>query len=311
MGAPFAFAAAGCALRPWTPSASVAYSPEALPSPVARPTPSSATVIGQWQLPTDDPWTPYQKLTLLSALDDAEVAAHLPDPETLDVVMRARASAARVVSVPDDVLFIVDMRGAASVTFGAELSRTLAQPVSLVTTFNNWPAEDEIIPAEETLAALARESPRQHALAGHSVPVFLLDAWRLAYRDESVDDDVTDNRYFLGQNDMPSASTLLAAGVRRVIYLVESLDEAETEEDDLNELFASYQDSGIGISMVDLSWVGEKAYLARWSSELAPVYLHVVRRRTLMMDPAFYIRSRGGFGGVHGVPGSWGGHGGG
>jgi hypothetical protein len=70
--------------------------------------------------------------------------------------------------------------------------------VSLVTTFNNWPADNELVPAEETLAALVTMQPNLGAddEAG-ACPVFLLDAWRLAYRDDEINDEVTDNRYML------------------------------------------------------------------------------------------------------------------
>jgi hypothetical protein len=313
--APLALFTAACATRPWTPSVSVAYWAEAVPqtSDVALPTYPEAAM--RWQLPPENPWARWQKMTLLSALD-ASTPQHapLPDVRQLDVVKDAEAAAARVAAagLPPDTMWIVDLRGAASVAFGAALSRAAREPVAPVLTFNNWPAENEFIPAEETLSALVAMQPRLPQPTDQATrPVVLLDAWRLAFRDDAPDDEVTDNRYMLAPQDLPDAASLRALGISRVVYVVESLDDTEVEEDDLHEAFMAYEAAGIAIFMVDLDFVAKRLEgRVEWREVLSPHYYYVRPRVTICSDVHFYARARGGFGGVHGFPtGGRGGHG--
>jgi hypothetical protein len=326
--APLAVLSSACAMRPWTPSVPVAYWAE--PPPPTEDVVSTAQpdAIALWQLPADNPWRPYEKLTLLTSLDSISSTILLPHVADLEVVEEARTAAEAVAAVglPRDTMFVVDLRGAASVAFGATLSRYARESVSPVLTFNNWPAESEMIPAEETLSALLTMAPRlASTTAAGDVPrpVFLLDAWRLAYRYDTVDDDVTDNRYMLNPSDLPSTDVLHAEGIRRVLYVVESLDDSSVEEDDLNQIFLEYQAEGILVSMIDLDTLNGLTDPVRWEGRLASCSLRVETRMTLANDPTFYIRARGGFGGpavappVHGIWGAngsgyWagGGHGG-
>jgi hypothetical protein len=134
-------------------------------------------------------------------------------------------------------------------------------------------------------------------------PIILLDAWRLAFRDDSPDDDVTDNRYMLSPADLPDAASLRALGVSRVVYLVEDLDEAETEEDDLHEAFMAYEAAGLSIFMVDLRFAAKQLQgHVVWNDVLVTHRYIVHPRVTICSDIHFYARSRGGFGGVHGFP---------
>ena len=283
--------------------------------PPYRPTtlPTREELVARWQLPPVNVWSRYQKYTLLTALDSVPHTSPLPDVRQLGVVTRAEDAARCLAAagLPNDTMWIVDTRGAASVAFGAALSAAAREPVSLVMTFNNWPAENELIPAEETLSALVSYTPRlPGARDGATRPVFLLDAWRLAYRFDVPEDDVTDNRYVLGPTDLPSAATLRAQGITRVAYVVEDLADTPTEEDDLYPIFREYQAAGITLYMMDLSVCGQPVARGRMYEVLAPrVYVCPVRR-TLLDDVDFYVRARGGFGGVHVAPGGahWGGH---
>jgi len=298
LAAPIALLSTACASRPWTPSVSVAYWSEEVPGLVATPAPLPSDALRSWQLPASDPWAPYAKATLLASLS-GESILQLPDVASLDVVRRARGAAVTLASqgLPADTLWLVDLRGAASVAFGSTLSHVATEPVSLVPTFNNWPAEEGLVPAEETLAALITMPPRLPPAAGGR-PVFLLDAWRLAYRFDEPDDETFDNRYILNPTDLPDPALLRARGIERVVYLVESLDDAETEEDDLHELFASYQQAGITLFLVDLAWTARLVPQEPLPRALTPHVLVVQSRVTLLSNPIFYQRARGGFGGV-------------
>ncbi len=299
-----------CALRPWTPSVSVAYWAQPVPDDKAIATVPASDLVARWQLPPGNPWAPYQKMTLTSSIKEMLPATELPDVTQLDVAASAKESARRIATagLPSDTMLVVDLRGAGSVAFGAELSRSSTIPISLVLTFNNWPADDELIPAEETLAALLIEAPKlPDPAAAQTVPVFLLDSWRLAYRDDEPEPDMFDNRYALQPTDFPDVSVLRARGIKRVLYVVEDLDDAEMEEDDLNDLFLAYQAAGIEMAMVDLGWLVARPMAGRWDELLVSTGYRVYARRTLLDDPIFYARARGGFGGIHAIPHGWGG----
>jgi hypothetical protein len=309
--------ATGCVSEATTPAVSVgawATTPET----VDLQLPTRDDALRHWQLPPIDPWAPYAKYTLLTALDVVPEVAELPDPTKMEDVRRAFAAGEQLgtYGFPTDVMFVVDMRGAASVAFGAGLSRTSRQPVSLVPTFNNWPGDDELVPAEETLAALATmwpADPEQYgATRGPTTPVFLLDAWRLAYRFEEPGEATYDNRYILTSGDLPDADTLLARGIRRVVYVVGNRDDTTLEEDDVHYPFLQWQYSGLPIAMVDVYRLEAPVIGEQWDELFAEDLLVVRPRRTILDDPAFFILARGGFGGVYAHPsplwhGGWGG----
>ena len=311
---PIAVLGTACTIRPFTPSTTLVTWAQHVPAGVEQMLPSSDAAIARWQLPPDMVWSRFAKYTLLSSLDSTSIEGTLPDISRLEVVHQAQCAAQHVAAagLPPDTMWIVDMRGAASVAFGAMVSRLAREPVAPIVTFNNWPAEDEAVPAEETLAALLAIPPRIPAAGTeHVVPMLLLDAWRLAFRYEEFGDEVTDNRYALTSGDLPGVDVLASQGIRRVMYVVERLDETEVEEDDMTAIVADYAAHGIELSMVDLPSLCD--------SSAAPIPMtqfferhrwHFVPRMTLMDSPWFYQRARSGFGAVHSGPSPFrGGHG--
>jgi hypothetical protein len=273
--------------------------------------PSDVDAIAVWQLPPSSVWSRYEKLTLLTYLADMPVTATMPDVGGLEIVQRAQAAAISLAAtgIPQDTMWIIDLRGAASVAFGATLSQMSAQPVAPVMTFNNWPADHETVPAEQTLAALVTMRPRPLP-AGEiqATPVFLLDAWRLALRKAEPDPEAMDNRYVLLSSDFPDPAVLRARGITRVVYVVEDRDESTAEEDDFHEQALAYQDAGIQVELCDLQQLSvlEPVAPERWRERWATYYddwtLEVRARSTIFDEPGFYERGRGGFGGVHAAP---------
>lgn len=305
---PLALLASACAVEPAEPSMTAADW-SAVPPAHDVQLPSREDALRRWLLPPTNAWAGYAKYTLLTALGERSTVAGLPDIEALDDVHRARAAAVRVAAagLPADTLWIVDLRGAASVTFGVTLSRApqaaLAPSVALVPTFNNWPAQNELVPAEETLAALVSMSPalpQDDALGG--APVFLLDAWRMAFRSEEPDDDTYDNRYLLSPADLPDVSTLRTRGIRRVLYVVADLEDTNVEEDNLHPVFFEYRAAGIGVAMVDLNLLAASSPSTVWDDVFAEHALSIEPRVTIVDEPSFYVRARGGFGGIHARP---------
>jgi hypothetical protein len=296
---PVALLTTACATRPWTSATLVEYRGEPVPESSSVELPPRQEAMERWLLPVEQPWASWTKATLLSALDEQPPAfpQRLPDVRSLRVVADAERAAFALAraGIPPGSLWIMDLRGAASVAFGATLSDYVR--VAPVLTFNNWPAEDEVIPAEETLAALLSYTPRLPAGPEPATPVFLLDAWRLAYRDESVDDDATDNRYGLLDQDFPSAAQLTELGIRRVVYVVESLQPTTVEEDDLHATFTEWAEQGIELSMIDLTALAGELPLERYVLEHR---YRPVPRVTILEDDWMNVRSPGGFGGYEG-----------
>jgi hypothetical protein len=311
LGISVALLAAGCGLRPWTPSVSVAFWAEDVPAGREVTLPKSTELARAWQVPGDVAWSRWSKGTLMAALEPMGDAATLPDVRTLEVVGVAEAAAANVArgGLPADTLWIVDLRGAASCAFAARLSRDAREPVASVVTFNNWPANESVVPADETLAGLLAFPPQQPPSDAKSAhPLFLLDSWRLAFRFDKPSDETYDNRYMLMPSDLPDIETLHAQGITRVVYVVEDLDDAEVEEDDLNATFRAWQGAGLGIHMVDLAFLTDVpapvdgSWRVDWTQRLAPQGYLVRQRYTLVDDPIFYGRARAGFGLAYGRP---------
>jgi hypothetical protein len=268
--------------------------------------PSRDEVISRWELPSSSPWLPYEKFTLPSVLAETPQALPMPNLDDLDEVRWARLAAARVAEegLPNDAAWFIDLPGAASVAFAWSLARYSPTAIAAVPTFNNWPAEDELVPAEQTLTAMITMPPRVPTDADVGArPVFLLDSWRLAYKEELIDEGVIDNRYMLSRADFPSAEVLRAQGISQIIYVVGSEDVLD-EEDDLNDLFADYEDAGIALHLVDLESIMRirEAGEPSWYVQAQARYFHIRRRMTAVHDPRFYARSRGGFGGLHLMP---------
>jgi hypothetical protein len=317
---PVALLTSACLRPPSEPATAETWSSSPSREPVAGAF-STQDALQRWHLPPGDPWAAYAKYTLLTALDAGPRAIDLPYVQSLPEVEQATRVARTIAEkgLPVDTLWIVDLRGAASVAFGAELSRAAREPVSVVPTFNNWPAENELVPAEEALSALAAFSPELPADgAPASRPVFLLDAWRLAYVLDDPGEDTYDNRYMLGAADLPDAAALRARGIRRVLYVVQSLGDTPGEKDDLHQAFLAYDRAGIPIAMVDLDTLDdldtsdERVASADWDSLWVLLRLSVDERVTILEQPYFYHSARGAFGGVHARPSpvhvGWGAH---
>lgn len=286
---------------PATPSAPAGDSaPASASDPTTPGAPTGAQALGAAGSPAGSP---------TNGAPSAQT--ELPDVSKLLTVNNAIAAAAQVVAtgLPEDAMWVVDLRGPAAVAFGSYLSHHAQPAVSVVPTFNNWPADNELVPAEETLAAMATMLPQQPPPeAQGSRPVFLLDAWRLAFRSEKIEEDVVDNRYYLNPGELPDPQRLRDQGIRRVIYVVELRADVETEEDDLNTVFYAYQQAGITVHFVDLEQLAGRSPEVPWATVLQESTFVIAPRPTIIYDSAFYLRARGGFGGLSARPHHFFGH---
>jgi hypothetical protein len=135
-----------------------------------------------------------------------------------------------------------------------------------------------------------------------ATPVFALDAWRLAYRDEDVG-EATDNRYALSPSDFPTADQLAHLGITRVVYLVERWSAGGVEEDDVHDVFAAWAHAGVAITVMDLEMLSGEPHLETY---LETHRYFPVPRLTIIASGSLHAHSPGGFGRPHGYghPGS-------
>jgi hypothetical protein len=156
---------------------------------------------------------------------------------------------------PAETAFVVDLPGPESVAFAAAL-----QPrATALFTFDNWPHPRGVVPSHLTLGAIVWYRDRFAATAAAPDPararVYVLDRDRLApYGGEP---SRFDNRYVA---KLPSAASLRARGVQRVIYVVPEGGPVK-ELDDLAERFVEYERAQLPVRMLGLADVtlGEPA----------------------------------------------------
>jgi hypothetical protein len=293
---PLALLPAGCVTTmPHMPSVQAQHFAEDVPL-APQWVPSASEVIDRWSLPIENPWSPFAKLTLVTVLTDKSQELKMPAVERSSMLREAMIAGGTMGQhgLPGRTMFVVDLPGAESVSLGVALSKLSPQPVSLIPMFQNWPYDNELVPASETLAAMVKFMPLLPAPSSNlsGPPIFLLDAWRLAYANQSPPAQLTDNRYALAPSDLPTPEQLHEHGIQRVVYIVETKDGRTAEEDDLNAPFLRYQEAGIPISFLSLDDLESGADVTDWS------YRHeVYDRTTILQDPNFYVRARAGFGG--------------
>lgn len=202
--------------------------------------------------PRDAKWQPFFVPTLLQSLSQVSLNGQiklLRTGEMIDAYQRAEGLRSLIVSGENtnQTLIISDLPGPASIAVGAALADT----VTLVPVFDNWPHPLGVVRSHETLGAMAyyareiEEKSRQ--LKENAPAMMLLDGNRLS---SYVDQDTQfDNRYLA---KLPPADQLKQRGIQQVIYLTKDQTQA-AELDDINEDFVEWQKNGVNVRMLRLS----------------------------------------------------------
>jgi len=205
------------------------WSPTLFQSPNALPTSTA-------EADASDPFVPLK-----------QVLRPIHTPAMDEQFARGRALA-RLLSKNDDVAVVVDMQGPDAVAFAAGMAGFF-DPVF---TFENWPHPRGVVPAHRTLAAALYYQPlfvRRRDTSSHRPPVFVLDSDRLApYVDETQQ---FDNRWIA---KLPSAASLDAIGIKRVLYVAYS-DYTSHEMDDVNDDVAAWS-----LAKRDVRMIGSLAF---------------------------------------------------
>jgi len=202
--------------------------------------------------PRDAQWQPFFTPTLLQSLSQVSLNKEIKLIRTGDMVeayQRAEGLRSLIASGKNtnQTLIISDLPGPASIAVGA----ALADVVTLVPVFDNWPHPLGVVRSHETLGAMAYYASeideKRGKLPENSPAMLLLDANRLSpYTDQ---DNQFDNRYLA---KLPPAEQLKQRGILQVIYITKDQTQA-TELDDINEDFVEWQKNGINVQMLRLS----------------------------------------------------------
>jgi hypothetical protein len=143
---------------------------------------------------------------------------------------------------------ILDLPGEESVSVGLAFAERGFQPVPL---FNGTDGPNPVVKTADLLSALGAgaEVLKAMPIGVDARPVFLLDSNR---RDSmgAVSSGYYDNRWIVLPQDLPSASYLLAAGVKEVLLV---LRDAEWPSEDLAHVLLRWQERNIGIRFIDLA----------------------------------------------------------
>ncbi|MGE0884664.1 MAG: hypothetical protein AB7P14_14055 [Blastocatellales bacterium] len=202
--------------------------------------------------PRDAKWQPFFVPTLLQSLSQVSLNKQVKlirTGEMMDAYQRAEGLRSLIASGEntDQTLIISDLPGPASIAVGAALADTM----TLVPVFDNWPHPLGVVRSHETLGAMAyyaREiAEKSRNLKDNAPAMMLLDGNRLSsYVDQ---DSQFDNRYLA---KLPPAEQLKQRGIQQVIYLTKDQTQA-VELDDINEDFVEWQKNGINVRMLRLS----------------------------------------------------------
>lgn len=202
--------------------------------------------------PRDAKWQPFFTPTLLQSLSQISLNKEMKlirTGEMIEAYQRAEGLRSLIASGKntDQTLIISDLPGPASIAVGA----ALADVVTLVPVFDNWPHPLGVVRSHETLGAMAYYASeideKRGKVSGNAPAMLLLDANRLSpYTDQ---DNQFDNRYLA---KLPPAEQLKQRGILQVIYITKDQTQA-TELDDINEDFVEWQKNNINVRMLRLS----------------------------------------------------------
>jgi hypothetical protein len=202
--------------------------------------------------PRDAKWQPFFTPTLLQSLSQVSLNKEIKlirTGEMIEAYQRAEGLRSLIASGKNtnQTLIISDLPGPASIAVGA----AMADAVTLVPVFDNWPHPLGVVRSHETLGAMgyyANEIDEKRKKLPENAPaMLLLDSNRLSpYTDQ---DNQFDNRYLA---KLPPAEQLKERGILQVIYLAKDQTQA-AELDDINEDFVEWQKNGINVRLLRLS----------------------------------------------------------
>jgi hypothetical protein len=168
----------------------------------------------RWQAAAGS-WRGWSVCPALCSPDADDIA---PRPLPCAVVERLGLETAAALRGPGTLL-VIDLDPLEGIHVAASLNRLRLAHVVIV--LPRWPYAEAVLPVDGLIHALVTESRR--LVRDEALPnvAFVLDAERnRSIPHRSVTDRRADNRYCLGQADLPDLAALRARGIRRVLRLV-------------------------------------------------------------------------------------------
>jgi hypothetical protein len=234
-------------------------------------------------------WSAWAKPVLFAHLGPRPVLPQSPEIH-LDWAHRADGESA----------VILDLPGASGVAVGLHLAHLGYRPVPL---YNACPSPDAsvvpgqtIVDVEPIMAELFGGTERLSRLTLPSTapPAFLLDDRRRFGNTIAPAPGIFDNRSVSLPTDFPSASRLLAHGIRRVVLVQER---STYPQEDLSHTLVRWQEAGIEMLAVNLSTPGPaRAIAVQKPTMYRRIWQRVLATMGLRRNPL------GGFGGLLPVP---------
>ena len=202
-----------------------------------------------------DRWRPWVKPVLFAALDEEVTATRLReppawlgprlvDPLAARPATRREEAPYRESGRMHDTAIVIDLPGAISAELGVALARHGFRPVPL---YNAVPAPEGVagvVDMRPIMSVLVDAASVVGTLPDGLPPAFLLDADRLG-RPRDVRGGVFDNRSVCRSSDFPSADTMLASGIRRVVLV------GANRAADLEAIMLEWQSRGIEVWSID------------------------------------------------------------
>jgi hypothetical protein len=201
-----------------------------------------------WVPPSDSPWRPFYKPTLIAAVSIVQSAAAPVSNEASAVQESAAGRFANGFNLSDAAIF-VDLPGEQSVAWGAVLRKVGIAPVLAI---NNWPHQHGLLRLERPLGALIyyASAGASSPLPANANPAFLLERSRLGQKGYSAVSQDFDNRFFHTATDFPSGLTFRNRGINRIVYINPRGVTPGSEEDDLNVYFSELAKAGLQFTYV-------------------------------------------------------------
>ena len=194
--------------------------------------------------PADSVWSPWAKPALFADEAVRTVLADAPPPPAMPPQPRSAFSG------DNGTAFVLDLPGERSVDLGLTLARAGYRPVPVFNTTDHPAALVDVRPVLRRLASGATDLAGVY-LPPEAPPAFLLDANR-ANAAATPSPGRYDNRWVVFPQDFPSASFLLARGIRQIVLLqTQRPGHGDQPRDDLAHVLRRWQEAGIAIHFQD------------------------------------------------------------
>lgn len=192
--------------------------------------------------PADSVWSPWAKPALFADEAIRGALAGTPPPPAMAAEPRSAFSG------DSGTAFVLDLPGERSVELGLRLAGAGYRPVPLFNTTHHSAALVDVRPVLRRLASGAAELAGVY-LPPEAPPAFLLDANR-ASASATPAPGRYDNRWVVFPQDFPSASFLLARGIRQAVLLQETR-QGDQPRTDLAHVLRRWQEAGIAVYQQD------------------------------------------------------------